>query len=312
MRKWMALTALGALAAATLWSPPSARADGFVAPKGTLWTKIAYRNWFADRTFAGPEDPRVSEVALGDAIPFDPSVGGELELDAVEVQAEYVPLERLVVGVYFPVVQNIRFENETRLTETTGTGDIRPYVGYQITSPDSKASTTLYLRPKIPTTEFEVSEVTVPLSEGQFDLGVEQVTSWRPIPKLQFTGSTMFRYRFAGEFPGSGAEFKPGNEFVVRGIIGGQPVETLWLKGGYNALWSTGLENRETDTPERSDFRSFQQVIGGAYWNWGRFLGGEAEGLALDASITYPFAGRDYPKGITWALGLAWSTRLHE
>lgn len=306
------VAALGALVLTGVF-PERARADGFVAPKGTIWLKAGYRHWSADRTFAGPADYKPDgSVELGDPVKFDSREGGEVELNAFEVQAEYVPIPRLVIGTYMPVFQGVRFQNANFVTETQGTGDIRPYVGYQITPSEGVASTTLYVRPKIPTTPIDTSFLSAPLSEGQFDLGFEQVTTWKPFPKLQFTGATLFRYRFPGTFPDSGEGYKPGNETVVRAIVGGAPVRTLWLKGGYRGLWSTGWENREEPGPERSTFRAYQQVLGGAYWNFGAFLGGPADGLAVDLSASWPFTGRDYPQGLTWAAGLAWSTRLGE
>lgn len=304
------VAAAAGLVAAVL--PALAHADGFVGEQGSFWAKAGYRHWYADRTFAGPADYRAGNgggetVELGDPIKFDSNEGGELELEMFEVQADYVPLPRLEVGTYFPAFQYVRFQNRNFVTETRGTGDVRPYVGYQITPPMGNAATTLYVRPKIPTTPIDTSFLSAPLSEGQFDLGFEQVTSWRPIPKLQFTGATLFRYRFPGTFPDSGESYKPGNEMVVRALAGGVPVRSLWVQAGYRGLWSTGWENREAPGPERTTFRTYQEVVGGVYWSWGKLVGGPAEGFAVDLSASWPFTGRDYPRGLTWAAGLAWS-----
>jgi hypothetical protein len=296
---------------AVLWSPARLEAtDGFVGSQGDLWAKVAYRTWSADRTFAGPNDRNVDDgVELGDRIEFDPTTGGEMRMDAFELQVEGVPLPRLRVGGYMPVVQRIRFENANFETTTTGTGDIRPYVGYQISGEEGRAATTVHLRGKIPTTSISVEAASVPLSEGQFDLAVDQTTSWRPIDDLQLTGRTMFRYRAPGKLPTSGEEYKPGDEMVLDGMVGGAPLETLWVSAGYRGLWSTGWELRESGTAGRSDFRMVQELTGGVYWSVGDLLGGALEGFAVDASVTWPWTGRDYPAGLSWSAGLAWQYR---
>ena len=111
--------------------------------------------------------------------------------------------------------------------------------------------------------------------------------------------------------PGGGERYKPGNEMVVAAQIGGGPVDWLWLKGGYYALWSTGWENRSGGTAGRSEFRAFQELRASVYWNWGRLVSssGPLEGFAVDTSVAWPFAGRDYPRGPNWSVGLAWGGR---
>jgi hypothetical protein len=304
------LVGLAAVVSAVGMPAEADAADGFVGSQGDLWAKVAYRTWSADRTFAGPNDRNVfDDVALGDRIEFDPTTGGQMEMDALEVQVEGVPLPRLKVGGYMPVVQRIRFENANFETVTTGTGDVRPYVGYQITE-DGEAATTVHVRGKIPTTSLSVEAASVPLSEGQFDLAVDQTTSWRPIQDLQLTMRTMFRYRAPGRLPSSGEAYKPGDEMVLDGIVGGAPVETVWVKAGYRGLWSTGWESRESGTAGRSDFRMVQELTGGVYWSVGDLVGGALEGFAVDASVTWPWTGRDYPAGLSWAVGLAWQRRV--
>jgi len=287
--------------------PQSARAGGFVGERGSVWVKMAYRSWQADRTFAGPSDRAVSEgIELGDRIEFDPTTGGQLRMHAFEIQFEGVPYPRLKTGVYAPVFQQISFENRNFETVTTGTGDVRPYVGYQVTPNDASAATTIHLRAKIPTTDIAVSSASVPLSEGQFDFGVDQTTSWRPIDRLQLMLRTLFRYRAPGKLPNSGEQYKPGNETVIDATVGGEPVESLWFKAMYSGLWSTGWESRESGTAGRSDFRMVQNVGGGVYWSFGDLIGGAARGFALDATVLFPFNGRDYPAGPMWSAGVAW------
>lgn len=302
-------------AAVAVGTPRAAAADGFVEPVGSIWVKAGYRSWFADREFAGPNDRNRSDsVELGDPIPFDSTVGGgEIQARSFELQLFVVPLERLEVGLFMPVWQQLRFSNANFRTVTTGTGDVRAQVGYQITPPDLPAATTVSTHLKIPTTQLEVDVRDVPLSEGQVDLAFQQATSWAPIPRLRLTGTTMFRYRFPGRFPGRTDTYKPGNEMVASLDVGGGPVDWLWLQGGVYALWSTGWELREGGGASRSEFRAFQEVRGTVYWQWGELIGGSEgalSGFAVDASVAWPFAGRDYPRGLNWAVALAWGGRV--
>jgi hypothetical protein len=266
------------------------------------------RHWYADEAFAGPNDRATNEgVAIGDPIPFDRQTGGEFEMVALEAQVVSVPVERLEVGVYMPVVQHVRFENANFRTVTTGTGDVRPHVGWQVTPAGGEAATTLALRAKLPTTRLEVDAEAVPLSEGQVDLAVEQATSWDPHPRLRLTGVTLFRYRAPGRLPDRDDTYKPGDEMVLRASVGASPLETVWVQAGYRGLWSTGWELREGTSAGRSRFRSTQEVRGGIYWKWGALVGGGLHGFALDTSINWPVAGTDYPRGPTWAAAIAWS-----
>ena len=300
------IVALAAMFAA-LGLPSPASADGFVEPKGFVWTEIGYRIWSADETFAGPNARDLSGgVELGDRVPFDSTTGGRMRMQALEAQLVAVPWSRIRLGLYMPLLQQVRFQNTNFETTTTGTGDIRPSVGYQVTPEGLDAATTLHLRAKIPTTTRSLDAASVPLSEGQFDLAIDQTTSWAPVDRLHLTLRTMFRYRAPGKLPTSGERYKPGDETVVEARIGGRPVRTLWLEAGYRGLWSTGWEQRASGTAGRTEFRMVQEVTGSIYWNWGNLIGGAVDGGALDLSVAWPWTGRDYPAGPTFAAALAW------
>ncbi|MFB6371908.1 MAG: hypothetical protein ABEN55_02050 [Bradymonadaceae bacterium] len=306
MRREIAAVGLVVFAAAVALPTPAA-AGGFVGPQGHVWAKLGYRVWSADRTFAGPNDRDTSSgVELGDRIAFDSTTGGQMRMRALETQIVGVPLPRLRTSLYMPVVQQIRFENRNFETVTTGSGDIRPAVGYQLTPDGIDVGTTVNLRAKIPTTARTVDAASVPLSEGQFDLAVDQTTTWAPIERLHLTLRTMFRYRAPGELPETGERYKPGDETVVAARIGGQPIESVWLAAGYRGLWSTGWESRTGGTAGRSEFRMVQNATASVYWSWGDLVGGAAEGFAVDLSATWPWTGRDYPAGPSLAAALAW------
>lgn len=48
----------------------------------------------------------------------------------------------------------------------------------------------------------------------------------------------------------------------------------------------------------------------GAYLDWGRHLHSDLAGLALDGWAAHPVAGRDYPRGVSWGVGIAWERQF--
>ncbi|MFB6264822.1 MAG: hypothetical protein ABEL76_14530 [Bradymonadaceae bacterium] len=288
--------------------PDTAAADGFVREQGWIWAKLGYRSWWADERFAGPDDTQTnSNARLGKVVPFNRESGGSVGVKTLETQIVAVPLPRTELSVYFPVWQQMTLEDPTQRIVTTGTGDVRTSLEYQITDPGGDAATAVGTEIKIPTTKNEKALTAIPLSEGQVDIALYQATSWDVLPKLRLSLDTLFRYRMRGTFPGSTQEFKPGNEVEVGLSAGGQPVPTIWLSGGLRGLWSTGWTNiTENGRATKSGHRNYQQVEGSLYWSWGRLIGGPAKRFAIDLSASWPFAGWDYPRGVNWAVALAW------
>jgi hypothetical protein len=291
--------------------PAAASAGGFASPKGTWWSKVDYSSWAADGKFAGLfERDLANGVELGDHIEFDPSTGGSLDTQAVSLTTQFVPIDRLVLGLHLPAFQRVVFEDSTFISETTGVGDLRPSIGYQVTPSGMSAATIVALDAKIPLSSPLAGFETIPLSEGQYDFAVRQETSWAPVGRLMITGMTLFRRRTV--FVDDDRRIKPGDEAEASLSIGGAPLSVLWLSAGLHGLWSTGSEDRSNPgAVSLRDRRQIQSFMAGAYLSFGRWLPTALHGLALDLSTRVPVSGQDYPSGASWAAGLAYEVDLY-
>lgn len=282
-------------------APKAVNAQGFVGETGKIWAKASYSQWSADGLFAAYNDrDETVGVAIGDEIPFDRQTGGELTTRTVSLDIVTVPIDRVELGAHLPVFQQVEFEDDTFITESSGTGDVRLFAGYQLTPPGD-VGTTFRIRIKIPTTEFpeELAEVPIPLSEGQYDLAFEQSTTWIIADAVHLTGRGLFRFRFEN----TDAQIKPGDEAELGLNVGGAPIEWMWLRFGYDALISTGKENRFDVVPSLTERKIVHDLSAGIYLKgpWG---------FALDLWARHPVAGQAYPIGLTWSAGLAWATVL--
>ena len=297
--------------AAACLNPMAAAASGFVPPAGNLWVKVDYSSWQANQKYAGIFDRNLRDgIELGEPIAFDSSTGGELDTQMVAVTAMFTPVERLQLGFYIPAFQHVVFEDSTFRSKTVGVGDLRPWVGWQVTPNSIPVATQLNAKFKIPLTTLPAEFETIPLGEGQLDFAVEQHTSWTPTSSLMLSVRTLFRRRTV--FVDGDRRIKPGDEAEVGLTVGGAPFDGLWLKAGYEGLWSTGSEDRSgTGAVTLRDRRQVQDLVAGAYLSFGKWISDATAGLALDTSIRHPIYGQDYPVGLTWSAGLAWSLDLH-
>jgi hypothetical protein len=283
--------------------------DGFSQDVGVVWSKVSYISWRADERFAGTSERDLTRgVELGERVPFDRALGGQLRTRSLYVNLLVAPVEDLEIGVDFAPYQYLRFENDNTVSTSAGTGDIWSHAAYELLSTNN-AATKLGLQFKIPTTSIPRDEFTVPLSEGQYDLAVEHATTYMPVDKLHLTVQTALRHRFPGD--DNGAKFKPGNEAQFGFKVGGAPISRVWLKGGYETLWASGWESRGgRGAVSTEDKRILHEINGAAYVKVGDLMTPALSGLALDAWLEYPVAGQNLPAGLKWSVGLAWQESL--
>ncbi len=305
-RCWAAAAFLTTL---LLWTihAPQAEASGFADPVGSLWLKTSFLQWgSASYLFAGPSDRDLTAgVDIGTPIEFDKQTLGTLRTRSVALDVRFVPIEHLTLGIHVPGFQETFFEDTTFVSTTRGSSDIRTVLSYQITPNGSRVATTFNLRVKIPSAPLpdDLSEVPIPISEGQFDVGFEQVTTWKIRPALHLTVRTQARIRLEE----STRNLKPGDEFVAGAEFGGAPWEFLWIKIAYQGLWGGGRENRVGRAfVTVNDPREVHDIILGAYINWGGLITDSLKGLAVDIWASHPFMGQNYPVGLTWSAGLAY------
>jgi len=290
-----------------LW-PTNAAAQGFIAESGSLFLKAEYASWSADQRYAGIFDRnRRTGTEPGDPIEFDSSTGGEFTSRSFALTAELVPVRQVRVGVYFPAWQQSSFRDLAFDSTTTGTGDVWLHAGYGLVETTS-TGTAVDLIGKIPTTTLPAEFQNVPLSEGQFDIGLQHTTSWRPVDRIQLDLRTLYRHR--RPFEEGDRSIKPGDEFEV-GLGAGVGVSAFWFGAGYEGLWSQGTEDRSSaGAITLSERRQIHEARASVYVALGKWIGGFARGFAIDVGARAPLGGQDYPRGLKWRAGLAWSTVL--
>lgn len=269
-------------------------------------------SWSADQKFVGIFDRNPAQgIELGDRVAFDPSTGGRMDTTQIAATAIYAPLTRLAVGAYFPFLQLVQFEDSTFVSTTRGPGDLRSWLGWQVTPDRIDVGTTLRLRAKFPMSTLPVEFETIPLSEGQLDVTAEQETTWAPLPRLHFGLRTSVTSR--RPFRDADRVIKPGDEAEAALSVGGAPVAPIWLSAELTSLWSTGSEDRSgPGAVTLRDRRQFQDARVSMYVKFGQWIAPALSGLAIDASVVVPLAGQDYPAGWSWSAGVAWELLLHD
>ena len=89
-------------------------------------------------------------------------------------------------------------------------GDARLKGAYQLNE-DGPVYTTLAIHVKIPTSSLPTAFETIPLGDGQWDLALEQTTTWALTPGVHADLRLLFRHRFP--FEDGERILKPGEEF---------------------------------------------------------------------------------------------------
>jgi len=306
------------LIAAVLYSS-SAAAQGFLPPEGTIWVKVGYTSWSADERYAGPFNPEDLRydggTEPGTAIPIKlDSEGSSFSSLSLGLNLQIVPIERFVIGAYFPVYQVSEFTQSDIVTTTTGTGDVFAYLGYQLTPEGIDIGNTMFLHLKLPTTEAELEDLSVPLSEGQLDLALESATTWALLPNLHLTGRLLYRWRTeaTSQVGDVTARIKPGNETEVGIELGGAPTSWLWIRGGYRGLFASTQEDRTVANDILAlEQRQIQSLEAGVYFQFGHWISPAIAGLALDTWYRHPVAGVDYLRGGMFGVGLAYGVNWH-
>lgn len=211
------------------------------------------------------------------------------------------------MGGYFPFRQTSVLEIPSTRTTTVGTGDIFAWLAYEVLASE-RVGVSLSSHVKVPTTQTSFESLSVPLSEGQTDLGVAQTTTFSPISRLQLSARILWRYRFdvEQEIGDATVRIKPGNETELTAEIGGAAHRDLWLRATYTGLFAETSEDRSVDqliAPRER--RQLHTAELGAYVGFGRWIHQSLDGVALDTWYRHPLGGVDYLHGPSVGVGLA-------
>ena len=299
--------------------PARAEEKGYIPPAGTLWMAAGWEAWHARERFAGPFgadlnyrglDGQGPQLETGAPVPLklDDPTAAYRTLAAV-VKVRVVPLPRFMLRAALPVYQVSTFSQSGSRVTTRGSGDLFAFLGYQLTPYDGPVWTSLYLHAKFPTTRAQLGDLSVPLSEGQVDIGPEHATTWAILPQLWLTGRLQYRHRFevVSRVGGTRVRIKPGDEFEAGLEVGGAPADWLWLQARYRGLWAAASEDRTLPSDHRAlEKRQIHWLAADVYLKFGAWLSPALDQLALDGKLQYPLCGVDFLRGVTYSLALAY------
>ena len=298
----------------------AAAETGMSRAPGELWTQVSVSHWSSDQRFAGPYGQGDLTYdggrEVGDRLPLSiDERGGEFLAQNIALSASLGVTERLDFGAYLPLHQRSLLTLETVEVERRGVGDLWLHGGWRVTPHDSPVSSRVVTDLKVPLSQTSFEVLTVPLSEGQFDLALGQVTTWKSPVGVYLTGGMKFRYRAPVTQEVGAVEFqlKPGNEFVLLAELAGEPLPNTWLSLSWrSALAQTSEGQSLSGRPEPRERRELHSLGLGSYISVGRWLPTSLEGLAISANAKVPVAGVDQLAGPNFTIGLAWQTELWE
>ncbi len=296
----------------------AAAETGFSRPPGQLWSQISVSHWSSDERFAGPYGQGDLTYdggrEVGDRLPISiDERGGTFVAQNIALTTSLGVTNRLDVGGYLPLRQRSVLTLESGEVENTGVGDLWLHGGWRITPDDASVSSRVVTELKIPLSETSFEVLTVPLSEGQLDVALGQVTTWSSEVGVHLTGGMKFRYRAPVTQEVGAVEFqlKPGNEFVLLAEVAGEPLSNTWLSLSWRSTLAQTSEGQSlSGSPEPRERREIHSLGLGTYVSVGRWLPPSLTGLAISGNAQLPVAGVDQLAGPTLTAGLAWQTEL--
>ncbi|MFU8803820.1 MAG: hypothetical protein ACNA8W_08445 [Bradymonadaceae bacterium] len=317
-RKWRVWGVALGLLSGLFFSVDVLAGMGISPPAGRLWSQISVSHWSSHERFAGPY--RQGDLGydggqeIGARIPLSiDEGGGEFLAQNIALSVGLGVTDRLDFGVYLPMRQRSLLTLETVEVERRGLGDLWLNGGFRITPSGSAVSSRIVTELKVPLSETTFEVLTVPLSEGQLDMSLGQMTTWKSPLGVYLTGGMKFRYR-APVTRDVGAvvfELKPGNELELVTELAGEPVSNIWLSLGWSSTFAQTSEARVfNQLPEPRERRELHRVGFSAYVSVGRWISPAVDGLALSAAAWVPIAGVDQLSGPTLMMGLAWQTQI--
>ncbi len=301
-----ALAALSLALAFLAVASPARQAQavsGYLPGPGTVWAKLGYFRWHAEERWAGIFTPG---ARAGEGVAIDPGAEtSAFDYWALTLDAQVVPLERLVVGLYVPIQQRLGLRRDGEELAEQGFGDVALYVGYQVTPRGLEVASSFFAHVRIPGAPVRLPGIPFPVSEGQVDLGIENVSTWSITRDLHLSGRLGYRIRLPSDRAAQLGD--PGDETEVGLELGGAPARRLWLRAGWAALFGRAQRVDPAFYGGQSIFqREAHALEVGAYLQVGDWLSDSVAPLSVDAWYRQPIAGRDHPVGPSFGVGLSY------
>lgn len=182
-------------------------------------------------------------------------------------------------------------------------GDLKFGMRYNILSQPLVA--TINVNAKAPTGFFNKDAEAVPVGDGQWDLNVQGqfARSLWPLP-VYLNLDLGYRYRF--EPSTSKTNLAPGDEVTLRGEVGINLNKHVLLKAAIDGFW--GKEFTASFTGSKLSINNSERRIlsfePGIYWQ-------ALPQLALEASVGISLAGKNYPAGEVYGMGMSYTFSIY-
>ncbi len=274
-------------------------AGAWTLKKGQLWVKSSvFFQHTSERYATNFELCDGSACKNGERTPF--FFNGKVKSNVAIFDAWYGVSDKLELQFQLPFF-DIAFTDDIDPNRASSNefGDVKFGMRYNILSRPLVA--TLNVAAKAPTGFFNKDAETVPVGDGQWDLHVQGqfARSLWPLP-VYLNLDVGYRYRFDPDV--SKTNLTPGDEITLRGEVGVNLRKQLLLKAAIDGLWGKEFTAIFVDSELllNNSERRILYFEPGLYWQ-------ALPQLALEASVGISLAGKNYPAGQVYGLGLSYT-----
>ncbi|MEW6753508.1 MAG: transporter [Candidatus Latescibacterota bacterium] len=285
--------ALRLLLVAALLAPAAAQAGAWTLDAGQVWTKLAVQHQQTDRWFLASAAQAGGRLhGPGARRPY--RFGGRYEASAWFLDVYGGLTGWLDLGIQVPYFWQ-RYADATRqgaAAAESGLGDVRVFTKVRLLARPLVLS--LQAAAKLPTGEFTNREGAVPVGQGQwdFDLAGQVGRSFWPLPLYaNLDAGRRFRTRNAG------IDRDPGDEWFLSAEAGWDVTRRILLMGKVEGLFGAPSVDFGA-LSNRSEIRRILHATPVLSLSL-------RPGTRLEVGGRYALAGRNFPAGWQFVLGLS-------
>ena len=278
-------------------------AGGWTMDKGWLWAKTAFFSLHTDQRFVSKrfacggspcENGEIDEYFFN----------GRLKSYAAFIELRYGFTDRFELEFILPYyILSFKDDVNPNREEQNDIGDIKFGLRYNFI--EEPLVYTLHLQGKAPTGFFVNDAETVPIGDAQWDLWINNQLSKSLWPIRGYVNLDLgYKFRFRPDL--SKTNFAPGDEFTFWFEAGYNITEKFLLKGSINGFIGKEGEAIFTKNNILTRNHSDRRIIyaePGIYYNI-------TPELALEGSVKFPLAGKNFPAGNVYGIGVAYDINI--
>lgn len=268
-------------------------AGAWTLGRGRVWTKLSYYTYSATERFAGAD---CFSCRPGDRVPYN--FNGEAGSTAIFFDLWWGLTNRLDLQTQASYYPSVSFDDAIDDRNSNGIGDVRFGAKFRVL--DGPVVTSVKVLAKAPLGGFPIDAELVPVGEGQwdFDFVAQFGHSFYPLPAY---ANINIGYRLRAR--NTDTDIKPGNEGLFQAEFGYGVTHWLMLKGFLDV--TRGGRNKFGDLVIRDSQRRITYLSP-------VLLIFPDKNTIIEASFLYPVAGRNFPAGTVFSIGVARTFRLSQ